>query len=101
MVAFPKVGEIFDDRFEIDAILGSGGLGTVFSATQLDAGRAVALKILHPNDADEDSDAQARFLREGRSLSNLQHENIVCVYTMGIAEGGLRYIAMELELSLS
>ncbi len=96
MISFPKAGEIFDDRFELNSILGSGGLGTVFHATQLDTGRAVALKILHPCDDDDDSETQARFLREGRSLSGLQHDNIVTVYRMGVSESGLRYIAMEL-----
>lgn len=90
-----KVGQIFDDKFELQAILGAGGIGTVYKAKQLDCDRTVALKLLHSHIA-EDAEYQARFLREAKALSRLQHPNIVTVYHLGLSFSGAPYLAMEL-----
>lgn len=49
-----KVSEIFDGKYEILELLGSGGIGTVFKALQLDCKRVLALKILHENTASDE-----------------------------------------------
>lgn len=90
-----KIGEIFEQRYELLEILGAGGIGTVFKANQLDAGRLIALKILHRNFAD-DEEFTARFKREGQALSLLHHENIVTVYHLGLSAEDVPYLAMEL-----
>lgn len=95
MSTIPKVGEIFNQRYELQQILGAGGLGTVFKALQLDCTREVAIKILHKQ-ASDDEDFKKRFLREARALSQIQHEGIVSIYNIGIAETGQAYLVMEL-----
>ncbi len=90
-----KVGQVFDDKFELQAVLGAGGIGTVYKAKQLDCDRTVALKLLH-NHIAEDQEYQARFLREAKALSRLQHPNIVTVYHLGLSYSGAPYLAMEL-----
>lgn len=90
-----KPGQIFDDKFELQAVLGAGGIGTVYKAIQLDCDRTVALKLLH-NHIAEDEEYRARFLREAKALSRLQHPNIVTVYHLGLSFSGSPYLAMEL-----
>jgi serine/threonine protein kinase len=94
-IPVPRVSEIFEQRYELLEVLGSGGIGTVFKARQIDANRLLALKILHAEIRD-DQEFKARFLREAQSLNKLRHPNIVTLYHLGISEDGLPYIAMEL-----
>ena len=87
-------GSIFDAKYELLSVLGSGGVGTVYRARQIDIERIVALKILHEATA-SDPDFNARFLREAQSLNALSHPNIVAVYHLGISADGAPYLAME------
>jgi serine/threonine protein kinase len=90
-----KVGQVFDDKYEITGLLGSGGLGSVYTARQTQANRMVALKIMHASVAD-DEELEARFIREAQVLGRLSHLNVVQVYHLGISVDGFPYIAMEL-----
>ncbi len=80
-------------EYRIVRRLGSGGMGTVYEADQLDTGRRVALKVLaHRLDS---PDARTRFLREGRMAASVNHPN--SVYVFGTEEvAGVPVIAMEL-----
>ena len=69
---------MFDGRYELLEVLGAGGLGTVFKAIQVDLGRQIALKILHPNVA-KDEELCTRFMREAQALHKLSHRSIVSV----------------------
>jgi len=89
-----KIGEIFDGKYEILEVLGSGGIGTVFKALQLDCKRILALKILH-EDAAFDEEYRARFVREAQALSQVRHKSIVNVYHLGVSATGIPYMAME------
>lgn len=89
------VGQIFDQRYEILDLLGSGGLATVYKAQQMEIGRIVALKILHARFSN-DSEFKARFLREAQTLNKLSHPNIVSIYHIGCADDGTLYIVMEM-----
>ncbi|MBY0549337.1 MAG: hypothetical protein K2W95_18825 [Candidatus Obscuribacterales bacterium] len=65
------VGVTIDKRYKIVSLLGSGGMGTVYSAVELGGlDRVVALKLLNRG-ATSDRESRARFLREGRTLSAL------------------------------
>lgn len=75
-------------------MLGEGGMGQVYRATQINLRREVALKILSSELPDSVA-AQRRFLREARVASALQHRNAVEIYDVGVHEG-IAYIAMEL-----
>lgn len=96
MSLFPKTGDKFNDRFLLLEQLGSGGLGTVFKARELDSGRELALKILHDKDMIENEEFGKRFLREAKTLGEMEHAGIVKIYFIGIDESGAAFLAMEL-----
>ncbi|MBX9570488.1 MAG: serine/threonine protein kinase [Candidatus Obscuribacterales bacterium] len=95
MLDLNKIGQIFDERYEILEVLGSGGLATVYTARQLEIGRTVALKLLHSRFSN-DPEFKTRFLREAQTLNKLSHPNIVTVYQLGCSNDGTLYIVMEL-----
>src|SRR4029079_10385020 len=72
----------------------AGGMGEVYRAHDTRLGREVAIKIL-PEDLASDPDRLARFMREARLASQLNHPNIVVLHDVGVADG-LHYLAMEL-----
>jgi serine/threonine-protein kinase len=88
----PK-GELLSDRYEIHDRLGSGGMSSVFRATDTILERTVAVKILAEHLSDDERFV-ARFRREALAVAKLVHPNIVQVYDTGI-EGDRHYIVME------
>ena len=80
--------------YRIDGVLGQGGMGTVYEATQLSLDRVVALKLLAAH-LSEDVGFRERFRREGQIQARLEHPHIVTVYEAGETEHGL-FIAMRL-----
>ncbi|MDF2697252.1 MAG: serine/threonine protein kinase, partial [Labilithrix sp.] len=83
-------------RYVVEAVLGRGGMGSVYRATDTVLRRDVALKVLDPEGAAEiGPEARARFAREARAAAGLQHPNIVAVHDVG-EHDGLPYLAMEL-----
>lgn len=88
------IGRVLDERYEIRAPLGKGGMGTVYRGWQLSVDREVAIKVIHPK-LSNDRSAVKRFLREARLASRLSQPNIVNVYDFGQSEGVL-YLVMEL-----
>ncbi len=87
-------GTIVDGRYEIKERLGSGGMAAVYRAHDQQLGREVALKLLYPRFAEDDSFVE-RFRREASAAAGLQHPNVVSVYDRGEWDG-TSYIAMEL-----
>ncbi len=78
-------GDFFGD-FEILEVLGSGGMGVVFRATQARLGRQVAIKFLHPILV-EDPAFLHRFEREAVALAAFDHPNIVRIHDFGLRDG--------------
>ncbi len=78
-------------RFELEAVAGTGGMGTVFRARDLASDEAVALKVLHSASAD----SAERFAREIRVLAGLRHPGIVKYIADGRSAAGELWLAME------
>src|SRR5215210_8252888 len=79
--------------YKLEKLLGAGGMGEVYLASEARLNRRVALKIL-PAEFVADSERVARFEREARAVSALNHPNLVTIYDLGRLDG-LHYIAME------
>jgi serine/threonine-protein kinase len=79
--------------YEVQEVIGRGGMGIVLKATDPPLGRTVALKVLAPLLATSPS-ARRRFLREGRAAARVVHDHIVTVF--GVHEaGGLPFLVMQ------
>jgi hypothetical protein len=81
----------FGERFDVEALVGSGGMGMVFRGRDRVDGQAVALKVLHR----QEPMASERFLREAEALAALAHPAIVRYVAHGTTPQGEPYLAME------
>ncbi len=88
-------GSFFGDRFRIERLLGVGGMGNVYEATDLESERRVALKVLKKASA-LTAEAGERFRREAEILAAAQHPGIVGIHGFGQAADGTAWLAMEL-----
>ncbi len=82
------------DKFEIETLLGVGGMGAVYKGRQDKLDRNVAIKVLRPIEDDSGQFAKG-FQREAQAMAKLDHDNIIGVYDFGETESGLLYFAME------
>lgn len=80
--------------FQVEGLVGRGGMGIVYRATQLSLSRQVALKIVNPAFA-VDELLRERFLREAQLAASIDHPHVLPVYEAGEAEGTL-FLAMRL-----
>src|SRR5215472_17555767 len=88
------VGRTIAGKFVIEAHIGSGAMGAVYRARQIALEKTVAIKVLHGEHAGETQFA-ARFHREAKAASRLDHPNSMRVIDFGQEPDGLLYIAME------
>jgi ABC-type branched-subunit amino acid transport system substrate-binding protein len=79
--------------YRVDSLIGRGGMGVVYRATDLSLERPVALKLVAPELAEDDR-FRARFLREPRLAASLDHPNVIPIYEAGEHDGQL-YLAMR------
>jgi eukaryotic-like serine/threonine-protein kinase len=89
----PVVGDLVAERYELEELVGSGGMSRVFRARDRLLDREVAVKILHEQYL-EDEDYVERFRREARAAAQLGHPNIVTVIDRG-RSNGCEYIVFE------
>ena len=80
------VGDVLAGRYELEELVGTGGMSSVYRAHDRELDRRVALKILHLHFSDDDEYVQ-RFLREARTVAGLSHRNIVAVIDRGDHDG--------------
>src|ERR687891_2089748 len=91
------VGEVLDEKYRLERLLGQGGMGAVFLATHLGTERYVALKLISPRFMRNEEFVE-RFKREARAAGRLRHPNVVDVTDFGFArvkEGQVAYLVME------
>ena len=88
-------GTVVGGRYRLESVIGGGSFGTVFRAHHLELDRPVAVKVLSTS-AGTDPEALARFRREGASACRVQHPNAVQVLDLGVNDGGVAYLVMEL-----
>jgi tRNA A-37 threonylcarbamoyl transferase component Bud32 len=88
-----RIGTTIDGKYRVEALIGKGGMGTVFRAKHTWTGRSVALKVLQPQYAENDA-VVLRFLREARAAASFRHPNVVEVLDMGALPEGGAYMAL-------
>ena len=87
-----KIGQIIKDRYEIEEVLGEGGMAFVYKAKDRQLQRTVAIKTLKPNYVSQEKFVD-RFRREAQTAANLNHPNIVQIFDWGIEDEP--YFVME------
>jgi len=91
------VGEVLDEKYRLEHLLGKGGMGAVYLATHLGTERYVALKLISPQFM-RNNEFVERFKREARAAGRLRHPNVVDVTDFGFARvkaGQVAYLVME------
>lgn len=94
-VTHPTTGPetLLDGRFQLEERVGSGGIGSVWRATDRSLQRTVAVKVLHPHLASRPQIAE-RFRREALTTARLHHPNVLRVYDAGVSDG-VAYLVSE------
>jgi len=87
------VGEVLADRYEVEELVGAGGMSSVYRAHDLLLDRKVALKVMHQHYGDDPEHVE-RFRREARSVAALSHPNVVTVIDRG-EHGSRQFIVFE------
>jgi eukaryotic-like serine/threonine-protein kinase len=87
------VGDVLAERYELEELVGSGGMSSVYRAHDKVLDRRVALKVLHQHYTSEDEYVE-RFRREARMVAGLLHQNIVTVIDRG-EDDGCPFIVFE------
>src|ERR687896_879191 len=88
------VGRVLDGQYQIEALLGRGGMGAVYRARHILLGDRVAIKVLPP-EVRTNAEWLRRFRREGQAARRFRHPNAVTVYDLRTAADGTIYMVME------
>ncbi|HVW27001.1 MAG TPA: serine/threonine-protein kinase [Polyangiaceae bacterium] len=94
----PAAGDVIADKYRVESVVGSGGMGIVVAARHLQLGQQVAIKLLRLNDVEPERQAEsrARFLREGQAAAALSSDHVVRIHDVGTLESGEPFMVMEL-----
>ncbi len=90
-----RVGSLLNAKWHLDALLGRGGMATVYAATNQATKARAAVKVLLPEFA-TDADVRERFVREARIANSIQHAARVAVLDEGLSDRGEIFLVMEL-----
>lgn len=88
------VGKALDGQYQIEALLGKGGMGAVYRARHVLLGDRVAIKVLPP-EMRSNTEWLRRFQREGQAARRFRHPNAVTVYDLRTSSDGTIYLVME------
>jgi len=89
------IGRTLDEKYRLDALIGIGGMGAVYSAHHLGIDRHVAIKVLLPNIAFGNPQIISLFEREAKIAGRLSHDNIVNIFDAGRTDDDIAYMVME------
>ncbi len=92
VVKLPAKGDVVGGKYEIEKIVGRGGMGAVYAARHRELGHQVAIKVLFTEHGDEG----ARFLREAQTCARLSSDHITRVFDVGRLSNGAPFLVMEL-----
>ena len=87
------VGDVLVDRYELEELVGTGGMSSVYRAHDRLLARKVALKVLHEHHGGDEASVE-RFRREARAVASLSHPNVVTVIDRG-EHAGRQFIVFE------
>jgi eukaryotic-like serine/threonine-protein kinase len=88
------LGTVLDGQYQIEGILGKGGMGAVYRARHILLGDRVAIKVLPP-EMRSNTEWLRRFQREGQAARRFRHPNAVTVYDLRTSSDGMIYLVME------
>ena len=91
----PLVGTVLAERYQIEEVLGDGGLGRVYKARHVRMSRRFAIKVPF-GEVGYDRKARARLANEAEAASRLDHPNVIGIVDVGESAAGLFYMAMDL-----
>ena len=91
----PLLGSVVDDRYEIESVIGEGGMGIVYAARHRALGKRFALKALR-KDLATDREIAARFTQEARTAASVSHPGLVEITDFGKLATGQPFFVMEL-----
>jgi serine/threonine-protein kinase len=93
LMTLPAEGELFDGKYEMGPVLGTGGMAAVFEARHMGLDDRVAIKLLLPACCDDPSVVE-RFVQEGKTATKIRSEHVVRMLDVGVASGRA-YLVME------
>jgi serine/threonine protein kinase len=88
------IGQILGGSYMILSVIGEGGNSRVYKATHVILERTIAIKVMHAVHSTDDVNIR-RFLQESRTVSNLNHPNIVALFDFGLTVDGRPYFCMD------
>jgi serine/threonine-protein kinase len=88
------IGNVLDGQYQIEVLLGKGGMGAVYRARHILLGDRVAIKVLPP-EMRGNTEWLRRFQREGQAARRFRHHNAVTVYDLRTSADGTIYLVME------
>src|SRR5262245_51127762 len=89
-----SIGQTLNGKYVVESVLGSGGVGLILSATNIELGERVALKFLRP-EVMQDPSIVARFAREAKAAVSIKSEHVAAVYDVGTLPNGTPFMVME------
>ncbi|KAF0248550.1 MAG: serine/threonine protein kinase, partial [bacterium] len=99
LIPDPLLNLVLKSSYKIEEKIGQGAVGSIYRATQLQTSYSVAVKILRASDISVQ--AKARFFREAKALSKLNHPNIISLFDFGATETDICFMVMEYVVGLT